>query len=542
MKARPFGRLGAALCLALVGAWAAASTGARAAGASSSAAPRVVVRPEVPVTPVSLEQARSNNSPALAVDPTEPRFLALASRVDLPAFDCSLHVSGDGGRGWTPARPVPRLPEGAERCYAPEVAFDGDGTLYYLFLGLRGVANTPMGVYLTTSDDHGRSFSSPRRLLEADNFAVRMAIDTTAGERGRIHLVWLDVGGTPALGGFPATPNPIMAAHSDDGGETFSSPVQVSDPDRERVVAPALALGPRGAVHVAYYDLGRDAVDYQGLEGPAWPDPWSLVVTTSTDGGASFGPGVVADDGVVPPGRVLLIFTMTPPALAAGPSGLYLGWHDERQGDWDVWVRRSTDGGRSWAEPVRVNDDTPGNGRHQYMPRLAVAPSGRVDAVFYDRRADADNLRNHLSYTFSADAGASFAPAEVVTPHPSNSTIGPTYPIPSAQGLIDFGSRLGLVSGAERVYLAWTDTANSQPGEQQDVFATEVDLDGARPLGPPEPGTPVGAVVGIGAGVAAVAAAVAGAVAIRRRSRRKEPAPATAPAGGPSDAGDAGAW
>ena len=496
---------------------------AKAAGGKTTTSVSPVVRPEIPVTSVDLVNARSNNSPAVGVDPTEPRFLALAGRVDLPTFSCTLHVSGDGGRGWLPADPVPRLPSGAERCYAPEVAFGRDGTLYYLFVGLRGRANTPMGVYLTTSDDHGDTFSAPWRILGENSFAVRMAIDPTVGDSGRIHLVWVAAGAPPALGGFTAATSPVMAAHSDDGGESFSTPAQVSDAARARVVAPALALGAQGTVHVAYYDLEDDARDYQGLDGPTWEGTWTLVSATSTDRGETFGAGVVVDDAVVPPERVLLIFTMPAPALAADGEGrVHLAWYDARHGDWDVFVRRSPDGGRTWEPPRRLNDDDRSNGRHQYLPRLSASPTGRLDAVFYDRRNDAENVRNDVYYTFSTDGGATFAPNVKVTAQPSNSRIGPTYPIPSASGLIDFGSRLGLASVGERAYLAWTDTRNSIPGEQQDLFATEVAFPGAPPL----PG-PVGQrsrwplVVGA-AGMAGLLAAAAVVMGDRRRRARAD--------------------
>lgn len=140
-------------------------------------------------------------------------------------------------------------------------AFDGDGVLHYLFVGLTGPGNEPMGAFLTTSGDRGRTFTPPRQVLGPLKFSVRMAIDRDAGGAGGLHLAWVDTSSDPPTGGFGPPPNPIMTAHSDDGGETFSSPVQVSDPDRLRVVAPALALGPDGAVHVAYYDLGDDVVD-----------------------------------------------------------------------------------------------------------------------------------------------------------------------------------------------------------------------------------------------------------------------------------------
>lgn len=445
-----------------------------AAQAPQGEGPRVL--PEVPVTANDLRETRAQNSPVLAVDPTDSRFVVAAIRQDAPDFSCGLELSGDGGRGWVPARPVPKLPDGADKCYGPEVAFDRDGTLYYLFVGLAGRGNNPIGVFLTTSEDRGRTFSEPRELLGEGNYQVRMAIDASMGEMGRLHLVWLRTTADAPLGGLPPPPNPIVSAFSDDGGQTFSQPVQVNDPQRELSVAPALALGPDHAVHVLYYDLQDDRRDYQGLTGPTWPGRWSLVSSSSYDGGQRFERGVVVDERLKPPERVMLIFTMPPPTLAADGSGrLFAGWYDARNGDWDVFVNRSTDTGRSWGpRPRRLNDDRQANGRHQYLPRLAVAANGRLDAIFYDRRNDPKNIKNDVYYTYSTDAGAHFAPNIKLTSASSDTRSGQRYLVPSAEGLVEFGARLALVSEPTRALAAWTDTRNANAPPFQDVFATEV--------------------------------------------------------------------
>lgn len=151
---------------------------------------------------MDLRLAPANNSPLLVEDPTEPRFVVMANRVDAPVFSCGLQVSGDAGRRWRSANPVPALPPGAERCYAPEVAFDREGVLYYLFIGLHGAGNEPMGAFLTTSRDRALTFSVPRRVLGPFNFGVRMAIDRTLGTSGRIHLTWLHATSDPPTGGL----------------------------------------------------------------------------------------------------------------------------------------------------------------------------------------------------------------------------------------------------------------------------------------------------------------------------------------------------
>jgi len=399
--------------------------------------------------------------------------MALADRVDGPTFSCGLQLSGDGGATWLRTKPVPRLPPNAERCYAPEIAFDAKGALNYLFLGLKGKGNNPIGAFLTTSRDNGKTFAKPRRLLGPGNYQVRMAIDRSRGSQGRMHLVWLRTVQEAPTGGLPPPPNPILSAYSDDGGKTLSQPVTVSDASRSLSVAPALALGPRGEVHVLYYDLGEDLRDYQGLDGPVWDGKWSLVATRSLNGGRSFAPGSVVNDQLVPNERVMLIYTMPSASLAVHSSTIYAGWSDSRNGDWDVLASRSTNKGGSWGRPVRINDDPIGSGLNQYLPRLSVAPNGRLDATFFDRRNDPQNIRNDAYYAFSNN-GLTFSANLRLSTQSFNSKVGQTYLVPSAKDLVEFGSRLGLVSSNGAAVAAWTDTRNSLGHQQQDIFSRRV--------------------------------------------------------------------
>lgn len=475
----------------------------------------LTIGPQSPVTPQDQGLGAANNSPILAADPGDAGFLALANRRDAPDYACGLHVSGDGGKGWVPVQPVPQLPAGAEKCYAPEVAIDATGTLHYLFVGLAGAGNHPVGAFLTSSTDRGRTFSVPRQVLGPENFSVRMVVDPTFGPRGRIHLVWLHAASPTHLGGFGEPPNPILAAHSDDGGATFSEPVQVSDPDRRLVNAPAVAIGRDHAVHVAYYDLGDDRRDYDGLEGPAWEEPWTLVLATSTDGGSHFGRGSVAEAQVIPAERVMLIFTMAPPSLAADGKRVCLAWTDGRHSDADALLRCSEDQGRTWGPARRLNDDPVDNGRSQYLPRLSIAPDGRIDAIFYDRRQDPHNANADVSYAFSADGGRTFsANAPLTTEGLSYTLIGQEYGIPSAAGMFDFGSRIALLSGRDHVVAAWTDTHNSAPPTRaQDIFSVQVHV-GARTRVSATPAVTTGLLLLLAGSFAVV----------RARRRRGEPA------------------
>ncbi|MGH9222250.1 MAG: sialidase family protein [Acidimicrobiales bacterium] len=268
------------------------------------------------------------------------------------------------------------------------------------------------------------------------------------------------------------------------------------------MVAPGIAVGRDSAVHVAYYDLLDDRRDYQGLEGPVWEGQWSVVVSTSTDGGTTFSRHVEGAGGVQPTERVMLIYTMASPAIAAdGDGGVWVAWPDARSGDWDVLVVGSSDGARSFRAPVRMNDDPEGNGRHQYLPRLASPSEGRVDAIFYDRCEDPANLSNHVYYASSTDGGLTFRPNTRLTSEPSYTRTGISYLVPSARGLIEFGSRLGLASTRDGVLAAWTDTRNVRFGStHQDVFATKIVTGEPRSSEP----APIGLAVAGGVALTAV--------------------------------------
>lgn len=447
--------------------------------AQNSGDPRVLE--EVPATSNSLDRALAQNSPMIAVDPTDARFVALAHRVDAPDFECKLQISGDGGRGWIGADPVPDLPPEADECYSPEVAFDADGRLYYLFVGLAGIGNTPTGVYLTTSDTHGRTFTPPRKIMGARNYQVRMAVDPERGDRGRIYLVWLRSAVDPPTGGFPVGDNPIVASYSDDGGATFSDPVRVSDPDRRLVVGPGIAVGDDGALHIAYFDLQDDMRDYRGLAGPPWDGTWSLVATRSTDGGRTFEKSSVVSDKLVPSDRVILIFTMPAPSVAVDRDGhVFVAWDDARHGDADVFVGRSDDGGRTWSNAVRVNDDDVGNGATQYLPTMAVAPNGRLDVVFFDRRRDDTDRYNDTFYAYSDDGGRTFSSNVRLTDKAGFSKNGQRYLIPSSRKRNDIGSRSAVASLDDRAVAAWTDTRNAPVRAYQDIYAATVQFSAAN--------------------------------------------------------------
>ncbi|MGI8685499.1 MAG: sialidase family protein [Acidimicrobiales bacterium] len=436
-----------------------------------SAATRVVGGNR-PVDAEAADRTRfvANNSPALARNPRRPANLAVANRIDKPAFSCALHVSHDDGVSWRrTAVPFPEGEEEPPRCYAPDVAFGADGVMFVSFVTLKGLGNVPNAAWLVSSTDDGRTLSRPRRLLGPLAFQVRMVADPRVP--GRLYLSWLQAEATATLA-FPEPGNPIRFTRSDDGGTTWTEPVTVSAPARQRVVAPSAAVGAGNEVFILYLDIGADSLDYHGAHGgrggEPYPGSWSLVLARSSDGGSTWNESVV-DDQVVPTRR-FVVFLPPFASLAVDRSSgrVYVGFHDGRLGDSDVWVWVSADGGHSFARPRRVNDTPRGDKTSQYLPRLSVAPDGRLDVVYYDRRADRDNVLNEVSLQSSSNGGRSFSRRVRLSDRPFDSRVG----FGSEKGLADLGNRLGLESRKRRVVAVWADTRAGTPASSKQDIAT----------------------------------------------------------------------
>ena len=432
-----------------------------------------VAGPDAPVNVGATESGNfeAHNSPTLARNPARPANLAASSRIDTPFFSCGLHVSSDGGKSWTKT-PIP-TPKGVEaKCFAPDVTFSADGTLYFSFVTLRGRGNVPGATWISTSDDGGRKLSKPVKVLGPLAFQVRLAPDPANPDR--LHMTWLqgkDVGRLQ----FAETGNPIQAKRSDDGGKSWSRPTTVSSTARERVVTPSPVVGPKGALYVLYVDLGDDTLDYAGGHGgrggPPYAGTFSLVLARSSDQGRTWEESVV-DTRLRAISR-FIVFIPPFPSVAVDRDGrVYAAFHDMRLGDPDVflWSRGADES--SWEGPTRVNDTKRRDGTSQYMPQLSVARDRRLDVLYYDRREDRKrNVMNEVSLQSSFDAGRSFGPSLRLSSRAFDSRIG----YGAKEGLPDLGSRLGLLSDDRAALGAWSDTrSGTRATQKQDIAKARV--------------------------------------------------------------------
>ena len=459
----PRPRLIGALLLALAG------VAALAASFISERATKLAAAAQTaPVNPGARDPANidANNSPTLAQNPTRRENLAVVNRVDSPRYTCGLFVTQDHGARWSQLTlPIPRGEQ--PKCFAPDVAFGSDGTMYVSYVTLRGTTNEPHAAWLVRSEDGGRTLSSPRRVTGPLAFQVRLTTDPTRPRR--VYVTWLQ----PEMVGlylFSGNDHRILVARSDDGGRSFARPVRASDRRHRRVLAPSAAVGPDGALYVLYLDVGGDRLDYEGGHGSSGGAPYegrfSLVLGRSTDDGNTWEESLV-DDEIVPTRRFIPFLPPSPSLAVDGRSGrIFVAFEDGRNRPSDVYVWSLARGGRTWRGPARVNDTPDGDRSFQYLPKISVAPDGRLDVVYYDRRDDPAGRRNHVSAQSSTDGGQTFTSHVTVTDQSFDSRIGAG----SETGLPDLGSRLGLVSERKAMLAAWTDTrAGTIDSNKQDI-------------------------------------------------------------------------
>ena len=456
------------------------------------------------------------NSPTVAYNPARKDNVVVTYRLDRPGYSGFLSYSYNGGQSWE--QTILPLPQGIEVCtaspnrtpcpFAPDLGFAPDGTLYVTYVNLVGNGNRPDNLWISTSTDGGRTLSLPTRIAGALTFQPRVTVDP----EGPVHVTWLQADEVGLLR-FAGRPAQIVTARSDDGGKTFSPPVRVSDAQRERVVAPSPVTDSQGRFVVMYQDLKGNRRDYENQPGPPAELPFALVVTSSTDGGRTFSPGVEFESEVLATRRFLPFLPEIPQLAASRDGKLYPTWADGRNGDEDVYLRSSADGGQTWTAAVKVNDNGD-DGTDQFLPKVEVGPGDRVSVLFLDGRNDSGRKLLLDAYlATSTDDGKSFDNVRL-SGTSFDKRIGPTF---GDDYGTDFGTKLGLASGDGKLYASWVDTsAGSEATGRQDVNFAAVDV--------PSGGSRT---VVLGLVLLGLLAAAALAVAVSRRGGRGRPSDAT---------------
>jgi hypothetical protein len=214
--------------------------------------------------------------------------------------------------------------------------------------------------------------------------------DTSGPHPGNLYVGWTQ---------FTLAASDLLFSRSTDGGKTWAAPIKLN-------ARPGLPRDDNGALEGFHAVVAPDGVLYT-----IWDAREGIMMAVSHDGGLTFsrdrliipaGPGYFSINGVARSNGF--------PQIGVNPEdgNLYVAWSDYTNGDVDVFAATSSDHGRTWSNPVRVNNDSLHNGVDQFFQWMAVDPkNGAINLVFYDRRPD--NQITRVTLARSVDGGKSFA-------------------------------------------------------------------------------------------------------------------------------------
>ncbi|MHB8585313.1 MAG: sialidase family protein [Thermoplasmatota archaeon] len=439
------------------------------------------------------------NEVSIAVNPKDPLNIVAGAKdytANSTGGQCvwdGVYVTKDGGETWKDynipgspwlllTNPSQFTPTAASTLWCatdPSIAFGPDGTLYYAVMAYQGdpVTASHLGKDQTCAV-HNMSpdtvACSGVNDIAYNRVSQIVAVSTDGGEtisrmtvvdQGTFPLTfhdreWIDVADDGTI--YDAWTTGALEGNilyrSTDHGQTWQGPAFLDGgPTGSLLGGPSpgslfVAAGPNGTVYVSGWG-GSGSTE-------------GAYLTKSTDHGATFTPwakvGGFPDKGMNATYRTGGIAMVAADHVRAN---VYVAWHDTHLGERDIYVAASHDGGATWSNATRVNDDLAGSHHDHFDPAIAVSPSGIVDVAWYDRRDDPQNALLNVYATSSLDFGKTWSPNLRVTevssdPNKSHHQGGFTF----------IGDYMDIDSSDRAAHPVWVDTRYGKA----DVFTAAI--------------------------------------------------------------------
>ncbi|NOX89840.1 MAG: exo-alpha-sialidase [Calditrichaeota bacterium] len=296
----------------------------------------------------------------------------------------------DGGITWNGSE---NNPNGIYSRGDPVVFFDVSGNAYYVTLG------NPGGIYVLKSTDGGATWGATVNADSNNSYGddkEHAIADISGTYPNNIYVVWKD---------FNTPNNDIIFTRSTNNGSSFGNRITLYAGLSQGA---NIAIGPNGEVYVAF------AV-YSSL----FSAETGIKFTKSTDGGQSFSSAKLAFPitGIGYTNNGIPEFNNTRansfPSMEVYRSDgsrrgwIYIVYADKNTGDSDIYLRRSTDGGTTWSNAIRVNSDQVGNGKQQWFPSIDVDEiTGIIYVSYYNM--DSIGFLTSRYVAISYDGGNTF--------------------------------------------------------------------------------------------------------------------------------------
>ncbi len=385
------------------------------------------------------------NEPSIAVDPTNPDRIMIGWRqfnnVESAHREAGYAYSLDGGQSWTyPGNIDP----GVFRS-DPVLDVDPEGTFYYnslthntngdfvctVYRAQAGTVEWDEGTFAQGGDKQWMRIDNTDGVGEFNIYSnwtkyysyCHPEYFTRSTNYGNSYETCTTIPGEPYWGTLSVGPDGELYVV----GTSEFSDIMVAKTTNAQVPGSSIAWTLSTGVDIDGHLSGWTDINPDGLLGQAWVDV-----------DRSDGPGR---------GNVYVLASVT---------------RNSNTDPADVMFARSTDGGISWDDPVRINDDA-SLLDYQWLGTMSVAPNGRIDAIWLDTRSDPWGLhqKSALFYSYSEDQGMTWSVnkqlSDIFDPH-----VG----WPGTPPQKKMGDYFDMVSDEGGAHLAWANTLNGE----EDVY------------------------------------------------------------------------
>jgi hypothetical protein len=383
-----------------------------------------------------------DGEPYIAVNPTNPKNIIagwMRGRLDGKIW-IAVKSSFDEGNTWNNIQFMPHdttINGSAD----VSIAFNRNGVAFLSYINFRQTPDTAGAIFVVSSIDGGKNWSEPVNVFDMKDKPDLpidrpwIAVDNSGGANdGTIYL-------TAMSAYWYIGQHHIYLKTSIDNGKTWSS-IKKIDNDEYGVGLmtksyAAISVGADGTAYLAYHTYDTTVAKIV-----------RIYYATTNDFGKTFQRGVITNAFYLKAntGDFTKAYCLAADAFRNG--NVAITWIDDRYGDADVFLKKSTDYGQTWTLPLRVNDDSTKNGIQQDQVWMNYSINGNLAIAWRDRRLSGkgDTVSFSIFSTISTDGGDNFAPNKLM------STISSPYlDLPKGNSFI------GVAMSNNSMHSTWAD-------------------------------------------------------------------------------------
>lgn len=353
------------------------------------------------LTPLKISDEFEPEEVSIAISPANPAIMVAGSNLN------RVYTSSDSGRTWKNRELKSRYSVYGDPC----VVAGGANRFYYFHLSNYRKGSWIDRIVCQRSDNGGKTWNKGTftGLNGTKNQDKHWVFVLPGKKRDTLYVAWTQFDRYESTA--PGDSSCILFSYSYDNGKTFSKPETLSFFKGNCLDGDATVEGAVPAVHP------------DGTLLVAWAGPKGLVFNRSDDHGLHFRPReqVICE---MPGGwdiKVEGLFRANGlPVLVCDRSDspyrgrFYACWAEDRTNDGnpDIWLSFSDNKGEKWSTPSKINGDK--TRAPQFMPWIYVSKeTGRIYALYYDRREDENARLTAVWMAWSDDGGLSFKEKKV---------------------------------------------------------------------------------------------------------------------------------